>query len=406
MNDYTTPRRRPAVPGPGYPSQGGIAARAVALREEKERSEVRLPEAAYNAKSTVAEHAPQGPSIREALPDYAQAVLKERQRTPLIPFQGIGKIAGAIASVMSEIGTIPKTGHNKFHDYHYATLPDLLFVLTPLMGKHGIAVFQSEVEIKTIENRMAVTYDFTVAHSSGETWPEKLRFTGMSIGRDSKGSWDDKAVNKCHSAARKYFLLALFQVPTGDFEDGDEGPAKAQEKRTVPGPDVRPQKPAYQPPPPLTVEERDAPRKLTLGPGAGADAWAKAFIDGIKTAMNGEQLAQWDELNAVVLNKLSNEYVELYQMIDKAVTQKTLQVAPLLAMPDPKNDIQNTMNWVAQMLADCAAYPEAERIWNEAVAPHEGRFESEDWEILMNEWRRNEIRLNPEPEEPEPPEAA
>ena len=224
MNDYTTPRRRPAVPGPGYPSQGGIAARAVALREEKERSEVRLPEAAYNAKSTVAEHAPQ-----ETIRDVMRSVMRPGP---------VGKLTGAVASVMSEIGTIPKTGYNKFHNYHYATLPDLLFVLTPLMGKHGIAVFQSEVEIKTIENRMAVTYDFTVAHSSGETWPEKLRFTGMSIGRDSKGSWDDKAVNKCHSAARKYFLLALFQVPTGDFEDGDAGPVETKEKHIVPGPDA------------------------------------------------------------------------------------------------------------------------------------------------------------------------
>ena len=94
------------------------------------------------------------------------------------------------------------------------------------------------------------------------------------------------------------------------------------------------------------------------------------------------------------------------QHIDGAMTQRMLQIAPEFAMPDPKNDIQNTMNWVAQMLADCATYSEAEKIWNEAVAPHEGKFEAEDWEMLMNEWRRNEIRLNPEPEEPEPPEAA
>lgn len=394
MNDYTTPRRRPAVPGPGYPSQGGIAARAVALREEKERSEVRLPEAAYNAKSTVAEHAPQ-----ETIRDVMRSVMRPGP---------VGKITGAVASVMSEIGTIPKTGYNKFHNYHYATLPDLLFVLTPLMGKHGIAVFQSEVEIKTIENRMAVTYDFTVAHSSGETWPEKLRFTGMSIGRDSKGSWDDKAVNKCHSAARKYFLLALFQVPTGDFEDGDAGPVETKEKHTVPGPDARPQKPAYQPPPPLTVEERDGklPHKLSLGAGAGAASWTETYINALKTANTPEELAQWDELNVNVLNKLQTEYEDLYAHIDGAMTQRMLQIAPEFAMPDPKNDIQNTMNWVAQMLADCATYSEAEKIWNEAVAPHEGKFEAEDWEILMNEWRRNEIRLNPEPEEPEPPEAA
>ena len=380
MNDYTTPRRRPAVPGPS-----GIAAKAIAVREQTRQF--------VEPEKTVTEIAPQEP-IREML------------RNVIRPGP-VGKIAGAIAGVMSEIGTIPKTGYNKFHNYHYATLPDLLFVITPLMGKHGLAVFQTEIEIKTVENRIAVTYEFTVAHTSNETM-QNLRQTGMCIARNSKGDYDDKALNKCHSQARKYFLLALFQVPTGDFEDGDAGPVETKEKHTVPGPDARPQKPAYQPPPPLTVEERDGklPHKLTLGAGAGAASWTETYINALKTANTPEELAQWDELNVNVLNKLQTEYEDLYAHIDGAMTQRMLQIAPEFAMPDPKNDIQNTMNWVAQMLADCATYSEAEKIWNEAVAPHEGKFEAEDWEILMNEWRRNEIRLNPEPEEPEPPEAA
>jgi hypothetical protein len=45
--------------------------------------------------------------------------------------------------------------------------------------------------------------------------------TGMSRCRDSKGGFDDKSMNKCHTAARKYFLLALFQIPTGDIDDAD-----------------------------------------------------------------------------------------------------------------------------------------------------------------------------------------
>ena len=153
-----------------------------------------------------------------------------------MPFQGVGKLAGAIAGVMSEIGTINKGGYNKFHGYHYARMEDLLHVLTPLMGKHGIAVFQNEVDIKTIENRIAVTYEFSIIHSSGEVWPERPRFTGMSMGRDSKGNYDDKAINKAHTAARKYFLLSLFQVPAGDFDDADPGSSSqpaTQSKQTA-----------------------------------------------------------------------------------------------------------------------------------------------------------------------------
>ncbi len=32
-----------------------------------------------------------------------------------------------------------------------------------------------------------------------------------------------KSLNKCHTAARKYFLLALFQIPTGEEADADQG---------------------------------------------------------------------------------------------------------------------------------------------------------------------------------------
>ena len=58
----------------------------------------------------------------------------------------VGNLAKGIAGVMSEVGTIQKTGFNKFHNYAYATLQDLLFAVTPLMGKHGVCVIQNEVE--------------------------------------------------------------------------------------------------------------------------------------------------------------------------------------------------------------------------------------------------------------------
>jgi hypothetical protein len=66
-----------------------------------------------------------------------------------------------------------------------------------------------------------------VAHASGETWPHVIKQTGVSTCRNTKGGWDDKSLNKCHTAARKYFLLALFQIPTGDEEDdADRGENK------------------------------------------------------------------------------------------------------------------------------------------------------------------------------------
>lgn len=136
---------------------------------------------------------------------------------------GSGQLTKAISQVMLEIHMVAKRGENTFHRYRYAKMEDVLRRLTPLLGKFGIAIFQDEVGRSMFDGDsvIAITYEFAVAHESGETWPDRLRQTGVSRCRDSKGGWDDKAVNKCHTAARKYFLLSLFQIPTGDEEDAD-----------------------------------------------------------------------------------------------------------------------------------------------------------------------------------------
>jgi hypothetical protein len=136
-----------------------------------------------------------------------------------------GGLVAAIAAVMNEVHVVAKRGENEFHRYRYATMGDILKEITPLLGRHGIVIFQSETGRAMFDddNVIAVEYAFTVAHASGETWPQPLRQTGVSACRNSKGGWDDKALNKCHTAARKYFLLALFQIPTGEEDDADQG---------------------------------------------------------------------------------------------------------------------------------------------------------------------------------------
>jgi len=137
-----------------------------------------------------------------------------------------GKLAGAIGQVMQEIGTVAKDGTNKFHNYKYVKVEDLLARVTPLMAKHGVVILQTEVDRSMLDGdkAVAVRYAFSLIHSSGEVWPERLYQTGLSRCRDSKGGFDDKCFNKAHTAARKYMLLALFQVPTGDeADDADDG---------------------------------------------------------------------------------------------------------------------------------------------------------------------------------------
>jgi hypothetical protein len=135
----------------------------------------------------------------------------------------VALIAQAIAGVMADIGVVGKSGENKFQNYKYAKMESILQRLTPLLSKHGLVIIQTEVDRGMFDDErvLAIKYQFTIVHISGAIWPDRPIQTGMSRCRDSKGGFDDKSMNKCHTAARKYFLLALFQIPTGDVDDAD-----------------------------------------------------------------------------------------------------------------------------------------------------------------------------------------
>lgn len=408
MNEPTSTPRRPIVPGPS-----GIAAKAIAVREQAAQQNVRHnPDGSQLVRaSSPMDWGREQQAKRMSLPTYEEAKDRARYVQP----GPVGKLAAGIAGVMSEVGTIQKTGFNKFHNYAYATLQDLLFAVTPLMGKHGVCVIQNEVERTQVETRIMVTYEFSIFHTSGEVWPEKPRFTGMCIGRNSKGDYDDKAINKAHSAARKYFLLSLFQVPSGDFDDADEGPATtrqqpsqteradpvkqpkyAERPRTVPGPASPTKEPV--------VDER-LPHKIGFAPGMTADIWASTYVRAIGMATSQQEISEWDGLNDATLQRLSDKYPEVYEQVKAVADQRMEQLAPPLeavpsGMPDPKEDPGAALNWIAQGLVDSKTLQQAENFWNSAVAPREKDFDPVDWELLLEEFKRNEIRLSPDEQEP------
>ena len=191
-----------------------------------------------------------------ALADKHRAVMEQppperpkRARSRQDDIKTVSEIAGALARITAEVGVVPKDGFNKFHGYKYATMGDVLIRLTPLLAKYGIVIMQTETDRSMFDDGrvLAVQYEFTIAHSSGEVWPDRPKQTGVCRCRDSKGGWDDKAFNKAHTAARKYFLLALFQIATGesDSEDADrDGPPPSEPRRAPPPSSPKPYTPA------------------------------------------------------------------------------------------------------------------------------------------------------------------
>ena len=129
----------------------------------------------------------------------------------------------AIARVMADTGSVQKRGKNEFHHYSYATASDIANVLQKTMATHGLIILQHEQKREFVHNDsvLMIHYEFTLAHVSGDVWPEKVVQTGMCAAKNTKGGLDDKAVNKCQVGARKYFVLGLFFIPTGDYPDSD-----------------------------------------------------------------------------------------------------------------------------------------------------------------------------------------
>jgi ERF superfamily len=220
-----------------------------------------------------------------------------------LPATGLGLITKAIATVMQEIDTVAKRGQNAFHKYRYARMEDILRRLTPLLGKHGLVVFQDEVGRSMFDDDgvIAVMYEFTVAHESGEVWPQRLRQTGVSRCRDSKGGWDDKSVNKCHTAARKYFLLSLFQIPTGEEPDADQDADD--------------------------TAHPEEPQVVRVDKG-GAKAWTTQFLARIRQAPTLAAVDQWVQENQISLDRLAQVAPEQHKVAEAALLRRRSELMP------------------------------------------------------------------------------
>lgn len=145
----------------------------------------------------------------------------------------IAEIAKAIASVMKTVDPVAKRGTNEFHRYQYATAADLVHALQKPMAEAGLIVVHSEAARAVNDGLLEVTFDFHIAHVSGAVWPHPIKATGIAAARVKNGGPDDKAWNKCLTAAHKYFLVTLFKVPTGDFPDADaDGDVPQPERKT------------------------------------------------------------------------------------------------------------------------------------------------------------------------------
>lgn len=248
----------------------------------------------------------------------------------------------AIAAVMSEVGSVKKEGTNEFHRYKYATAADVLHKLQPLMAKHGLTIIQHQRSLDFIQDgaAMAIAYEFHVMHSSGDALELHAVHTGVAAAKTSKGTPDDKAANKCHTAARKYFLLSLFQIPTGDYDDADadaDGDVPVDKKATPKAESAAVKAAAEQ------KEPRQKPTLIALDLGNGQvtdHGSVSAFLDAYEAAA-----LESDDSGASLFNANEATLQELQARAAKAKQDTIVKRIAVIfkSVHDLANDIPNPL---------------------------------------------------------------
>ena len=154
-----------------------------------------------------------------------------------------GKIYGAIAAAMGEIGAISKSKQNKQQGFQYRGIDDVMNALYPILSRHGLfltpEVLEHTREERTTKSGGNLIYSilkirYTLYADDGSS----VSATVIGEGMDSA----DKSSNKAMSVGMKYALFQLFCIPTEEMKEMDdkmedpdaETPPESEQKKPEP----------------------------------------------------------------------------------------------------------------------------------------------------------------------------
>lgn len=208
-----------------------------------------------------------------------------------------------LAAVMGEIGSIPKGGTNSHFNYKFVTADSVADKVRTLLSEHKVAFFAAIVgknlveirkttektdpksgeisRVSTISMRWVVDFEFTFA--DGESGACQ-----SSLWTAEADSADDKGINKCATAAEKYFLLKTFVVTSADEPDADADGSKQRRQQ--------------QRPPTSPNQQRSNGSEQQ---GSGNDASDNKIAGWISPATWVKTRADWDEFLAKALDRFS-----------------------------------------------------------------------------------------------------
>lgn len=134
------------------------------------------------------------------------------------------KLLLKLVTVYEQVQYIQKRGHNKFHNYKYATEADVNEKVREEIAKLKIimmpSIINKEMRVTTTKSgnteyiyRVDMDFVFMDAET-GESLTVQMSGEGQDVG--------DKAIFKAISGCQKYALMKAFMIPTGDDPEGDD----------------------------------------------------------------------------------------------------------------------------------------------------------------------------------------
>jgi hypothetical protein len=134
-----------------------------------------------------------------------------------------------LAEVMSEVDRVPKSGHNTFHNYDYATEADIVAAVRKGLASRKVMLLNDPIDMKweqlpptkSGQPQKMVTITVIFTFMDGDSG-EQLQLRAFGQGSDS----GDKAIYKALTGAVKYLLMKTFLIATGDDPERDDGPVR------------------------------------------------------------------------------------------------------------------------------------------------------------------------------------
>jgi hypothetical protein len=232
------------------------------------------------------------PSATELITPEPKTTAKRGPGRP--PAVHVGSpLTAAICAVMSEAQPVDKTGRHP-KGYKFGQMVDVLRELAPLMGKHGLVVFQSE--IKSELNPAGILrcyYQFDIKHAGSGEQHTFHRSGEMKVTGDAKG-YNDKGSAAIATMVRKYALAGLFNLVIDDMPDADNSPSHYDDKPQPPA--KNPMKPVE---PPATKED-----PLYVGLNHSLIQAATLGYEQLERAWQDMRESVWEQLPMAIKKRL------------------------------------------------------------------------------------------------------